>query len=345
MRSRNVRGAARRCDGPQPTASAAANTAAASSRPYHAIDIKRSFRISPARADGRKRPRSPSGRTKSLTVQAIVRSLWHNMTKARLSWRYCEGAADGDPDRGRASCSCCAQGPCQKCRRPLRTSGAARQSDRGMNVTSRARTGLERLRRHRGVRQQPRPHGRGRRQGARRLPEAARGGPGRRPGPTRSPTWSRRSARSPNTGCADPQRALELQTSLGQAYLDLWAQRGQAHGRRRRSTRRRRARPDATSASPIRNGREPVLRLPQAGLSAHRALGRPPGRRTPRGSTRTPGTRPSSTSRQIANAISPSNFVLTNPELLRETLESATPRISCAACTCWPRTSRPAAAT
>ncbi len=39
-------------------------------------------------------------------------------------------------------------------------------------------------------------------------------------------------------------------------------------------------------------------------------------------STRTRGRRPSSTCSQIANALSPSNFVLTNPELLRETLAS-----------------------
>ena len=41
-----------------------------------------------------------------------------------------------------------------------------------------ARAGQDRRRRHRGVRQEPRPHGRGRRQGARRLHEAARGRPG-----------------------------------------------------------------------------------------------------------------------------------------------------------------------
>ena len=45
--------------------------------------------------------------------------------------------------------------------------------------------------------------------------------------------------------------------------------------------------------------------------------------------------------KQIANAISPSNFVLTNPELLRETLVVESAKIWCAACTCSPRTSRP----
>ena len=46
---------------------------------------------------------------------------------------------------------------------------------------------------------------------------------------------------------------------------------------------------------------------------------------------------------QITNALAPSNFVFTNPELLRETLPP-TPRTWCAACTCSPRTSRPDAA-
>ena len=66
---------------------------------------------------------------------------------------------------------------------------------------------------------------------------------------------------------------------------------------------------------------EPVLRLPEAGLSAHHALGRTSGDRTPRLDEHT-RQKAEFYVRQIANAVSPSNFVLTNPELLRETLRS-----------------------
>ena len=66
---------------------------------------------------------------------------------------------------------------------------------------------------------------------------------------------------------------------------------------------------------------EPVLRLPQAGLSAHHPLGRP---LVKDAEDLDPHTRQKAEFyvRQIANALSPSNFVLTNPELLRETLAS-----------------------
>ena len=80
------------------------------------------------------------------------------------------------------------------------------------------------------------------------------------------------------TGCPIRSRAVELQSRLGRAYLDLWgaaAKRlsGEAAG------------PvvDARSEGPAlrRSGVvvEPVLRLPQAGLSAQHQLGRPSGRR------------------------------------------------------------------
>ena len=75
---------------------------------------------------------------------------------------------------------------------------------------------------------------------------------------------------------ADPQRTVELQTRLGKAYLDLWAAAvkrlaGEETAPRRRARGRRQA---------LRRPRvviEPVLRFPQAGLSAHRALGQPAG--------------------------------------------------------------------
>ena len=56
------------------------------------------------------------------------------------------------------------------------------------------------------------------------------------------------------SGCPIPRRALELQTTLGRAYLDLWAGRRQTHGRRADRTGRSPPIPE-TSASPTRNGR------------------------------------------------------------------------------------------
>ncbi len=74
----------------------------------------------------------------------------------------------------------------------------------------------------------------------------------------------------------DPQRALELQTSLGRAYLDLWenavkrmAGEQAAGGRRPRYQGQALRRPGMVA--------EPVLRLPQAGLPADGAVGRASG--------------------------------------------------------------------
>ena len=72
---------------------------------------------------------------------------------------------------------------------------------------------------------------------------------------------------------ADPSRAIELQSSLGRAYLDLW---GSAVKRLAGETAR--ARRQARSARPAlrRSGMvvEPVFRFRQAGLSALDAMGR-----------------------------------------------------------------------
>ena len=117
----------------------------------------------------------------------------------------------------------------------------------------------------------------------------------------------------------DPQRALHMQSGSGKAYLDLWAN----------AVKRMAARPWTRSSarsqgSPLRRSgmvEQSVLRLPQAGLSPDGAMGEPAG-------ARRRGARPHTQQkadfyvRQIANAIAPSNFVLTNPELLRETLAS-----------------------
>ena len=119
---------------------------------------------------------------------------------------------------------------------------------------------------------------------------------------------------------SDPQRALELQTNLGRAYLDLWAG----------AVKRMAGEPTSPVASPDPRDKrfaDPDWSqnqffdfLKQAylltanwadhlvkdadGIDAH---------------TRA---KAAFYVKQIANAISPSNFVLTNPELLRETLSS-----------------------
>ena len=49
--------------------------------------------------------------------------------------------------------------------------------------------------------------------------------------------------------------------------------------------------------------------------------------------------------KQITNAISPSNFILTNPELFRETVASQRREPGARHAACWPKTSRPARAT
>ena len=117
---------------------------------------------------------------------------------------------------------------------------------------------------------------------------------------------------------ADPQRAVELQTSLGRAYLDLWAA---AVKRMAGEETKPVAAPDPKDkrfADPEWSQNQFFDFLKQAylltaqwadqlvkdaeGVDAH--------------------TRQKAEFyvKQIANAISPSNFVLTNPELLRETL-------------------------
>jgi polyhydroxyalkanoate synthase len=119
---------------------------------------------------------------------------------------------------------------------------------------------------------------------------------------------------------SDPQRAVELQSSLAKAYLDLWAT-----GVRRLAGEETApvALPDPKDrrfADPEWSNNQFFDFLKQAylltarwadhlvkdaeGLDAHTKQ------------------KAEFYVRQIANAISPSNFVLTNPELLRETLQS-----------------------
>ena len=142
---------------------------------------------------------------------------------------------------------------------------------------------------------------------------------------------------------SDPQRAVEVQATLGKAYLELWAaaakrmtgENGAAGGRSP-------IRGDKRFTDPEWSSNQFYDFLKQAYLLTTQWADRLV--KNAQASTRTPATRPSSTSGRSRNAISPSNFVLTNPELMRETL-ARTPRIWCAACRCWRRTSRPARAT
>ncbi len=119
---------------------------------------------------------------------------------------------------------------------------------------------------------------------------------------------------------SDPQRAVELQRRLGTAYLDLWG-----------SAVRRMAGEDADPAVKA-DPRDKRFADPEWSsnqffdflkqlylLSTHWAE-----QLVSEAQSLDPHTRQKAEFyiRQIANAISPSNFVLTNPELLRETLSS-----------------------
>jgi polyhydroxyalkanoate synthase len=118
----------------------------------------------------------------------------------------------------------------------------------------------------------------------------------------------------------DPKRALDLQSNLGKAYLDLWA-----HAARRMT-----GEPTKPVAAPDPRDRrfsDPewssnqffdflkqayLLTVQWADHVVKDAHGLDPHTRQ----------KAEFYMRQIANAIAPTNFVLTNPELLRETLSS-----------------------
>ncbi len=119
---------------------------------------------------------------------------------------------------------------------------------------------------------------------------------------------------------ADPQRAFELQSKLGKSYLELWA-----------STAKRLAGEEVTAVAapdprdkrfsdPEWSSNQFFDFLKQAYLltarwASHMAEGAD-------GLDAHTRHKAEFYVRQIANALSPSNFVLTNPELLRVTLES-----------------------
>jgi polyhydroxyalkanoate synthase len=119
---------------------------------------------------------------------------------------------------------------------------------------------------------------------------------------------------------SDPQRSLQLRTTLGQAYLDLWAS----------AVRRMAGEATAPVAAP--DSRDKRFSDPEWSsnqyfdflkqgylLTADWANGLV---RNAEGLDTHTRQKAEFYMRQIANAISPSNFVLTNPELLRTTLAS-----------------------
>ncbi len=119
---------------------------------------------------------------------------------------------------------------------------------------------------------------------------------------------------------SDPQRALEVQTNLGRAYLDLWAN---TVKRMAGETTGPTAAPelkDKRFADPEWSSNQFFDFLKQVYLLTAQWADR----LVQDASGVDPHTRQKAEFyvKQIANAISPSNFVLTNPELLRETLSS-----------------------
>src|SRR5256885_2035470 len=118
----------------------------------------------------------------------------------------------------------------------------------------------------------------------------------------------------------DPQRALELQAGLARDYLELWAETAKRMvGEATRPV----AAPDPKDrrfADPEWSSNQFFDFLKQAYLLTTRWAQRV----VENAEGLDPHTRQKAEFyvRQIANALSPSNFVLTNPELLRETFSS-----------------------
>ncbi len=171
-------------------------------------------------------------------------------------------------------------------RRPAQAISAMRGIDaplrplRNARAGSIARTDEGRRRRHRGVFAQLGAARRGRRPGARRLSQAARGRP---QVPTNSPIEVDRGGQDARPG----RRILAGRPAAHRRAADPAGQ-----GLSRTMGRRRRSGWPAKQAAPVaapecrrqalrRSGMvlEPVLRFPQAGLSAHRALGQQTGHR------------------------------------------------------------------
>jgi polyhydroxyalkanoate synthase subunit PhaC len=119
---------------------------------------------------------------------------------------------------------------------------------------------------------------------------------------------------------SDPQRTVELQTSLGKAYLDLWAS----------AVRRLAGEPTAPVATPAAGDKrfsDPEWSQNQFFdflKQAYLLTAQWADELVANAADLNPHTKQKAEFyiRQITNALAPTNFVLTNPELLRETLTS-----------------------
>jgi polyhydroxyalkanoate synthase len=119
---------------------------------------------------------------------------------------------------------------------------------------------------------------------------------------------------------SDPQRTLELQTSLGKAYLDLWAS----------AVRRLAGEPVAPVVAPAAADKrfsDPEWSQNQYFdflKQAYLLTAQWADKLVANAADLSPHTKQKAEFyvRQITNALAPTNFVLTNPELLRETLTS-----------------------
>jgi polyhydroxyalkanoate synthase len=118
---------------------------------------------------------------------------------------------------------------------------------------------------------------------------------------------------------ADPQRTVELQTRLGKAYLDLWAAAAKRLAGEATTPVATPAPNDKRFADPEWNSNQFYDFLKQAYLVSTQWANQ-----LVSDADLDPHTKQKAEfyMRQIGNALSPSNFVLTNPELLRETLTS-----------------------
>jgi polyhydroxyalkanoate synthase subunit PhaC len=119
---------------------------------------------------------------------------------------------------------------------------------------------------------------------------------------------------------ADPQRTLELQTRLGKAYLDLWASAVKRLTGEESAPVASPAPSDKRFADPEWSSNQFYDFLKQAYLLTSRWANQ----LVTEATDLDPHTKQKAEfyMRQIANALSPTNFVLTNPELMRETFTS-----------------------
>jgi polyhydroxyalkanoate synthase subunit PhaC len=119
---------------------------------------------------------------------------------------------------------------------------------------------------------------------------------------------------------ADPQRTVELQTRLGKAYLDLWAAAAKRLAGEDAPPVAVPAPTDKRFADPEWSSNQFYDFLKQAYLLTARWANQ----LVADAADLDPHTKRKAEfyMRQLANALSPSNFVLTNPELLRETFTS-----------------------